>query len=188
MNSETCDQLRRDLTRAIDEKGKADSALQEAVAQRDAAVIEKVSAEQSEARAKRDLDSAWAKLFDPLHAALKALPPIANSSIEAREARARFEYLLDEFRRLHNLSRQIAPAPTPIKVVREPSPEEREKAFTDRAEAARLENLEYVRSQPNFVPPSDREHMRERFVPRAPEPAPHVPISGASMPFESWVK
>jgi hypothetical protein len=178
-----CDSLRRDIARANDNLALATKSKNDAVKARDSAVEAQHAAEQAEKQAKNHLEAEYMKLIDPVVTALKAL---TSASLDARERRYQFDCLLTEFRRMHALA-LVAPvnrAPTPpVKVVRQATAEELATAREALIEQARIENA----AQPRSVDPSAYEPMRERAIPRTPEPEPVKPISGGA-DFEPWVK
>lgn len=179
----TRDSLRRDLTHANDNLSLATKATKEAIAARDLAVAAQRTAEQNEAHVRQHLKAEYQKLINPLESALKGW--LSGSSIDARTMRYPVNQLMEEFRRLHALAMSApAPfAPTPVRAVRQATSEELAKAQTDRIEADRAENM----NQPRSAEPTGVEHMRERFIPRAPEPEAHRPISGGAE-WSDWVK
>lgn len=125
-------------------------------------------------------------MCEPIADALRALPPPSVSSLEARGARIRLEDLREEFRRLHALA--IATPATPVTVTPVPSsPLSVEELAKKREELIEQRRIENEKEQGRSVEPSAYEPMRERAVPRSPEPETLKPISGGA-DWPDWVK
>ncbi len=170
------DSLRHDLHFANMSLTTANKELKDAVTARDLARESQRVAEQHAAALKGQLDSAYMKLIDPVSDALRALA--GATSFDARERRDYLELRMTEFRRMHALAvaTPVFVPTTPVKIVRRATPAELEKATTDQTEAACIENA----AQPRSIDPTAYESLRERAVPRAPEPEPTRPISGGT--------
>ena len=183
---DSCDSLQRDLTRAKDDLSRATDALKEARVSQAVACEARGAAEQNEKQARGHLDSQYMKLIDPCAAALSASSSGSGSSIEARERRVRFEGLFAELKRLHALAlaslacvaNTQAPRATQAQATQPPRVTQA-KVLADRIEADRVDNL----NQPRSAEPMAFEHLRERFVPRAPEPEPRKQISGGNVDY-----
>jgi chromosome segregation ATPase len=181
------DSLRREITSCTGEIARANSALQEARDARDIALSAQRAAEQGEKQARGHLNSQYMKLIEPLEVALRRW---SGSHIDARIQRHHVDCLMEEFRRMHAQAlAAMEPVPQekqiPTSTLRQATPKqlkELAKARADQIEAARVDNL----NQPRSIEPGDVEHLRERFVPRAPEPEPQRPISGG-VDWEPWV-
>jgi hypothetical protein len=177
------DALRRGLESTTRNLTLANQTMKEAVSASAIAVSAQQQAESRAATYKQQLDSSFMKLIEPLVNVLKRLAPAGQGSVEAREYRHIFETLLAEFRRMHAESLRPSVTPAPVASVKmRATPAEWEKAIAAQTEADRIENLK----QPRSIEPTAYESMRERAVPRAPEPEPHRPISGG-IEFEPWV-